>query len=596
MTVKTLTATGAAALMMVLPAAGAQDARAERVRVPVDRANPAAGHFSLYVERFRATARRRRTLLYLSGGPGSAGTVEAPDVVDAVGDRLRRRYEIVAYDPRGTGRSGVLRCPELQRDRTLRSTAAAVACARALGARRSSTPVAEQVEDVEDVRRALGVAKLDLYGVSFGTELAQRYAQAHPDRVGRIVLDSVLAPEGPSALGLEVFAGMERVLQELCARRRCPRDVPSPAAEVPALVAQLRGGPLQATVVDARGRRSARQLDPVALLDVMLAGDFSPVLRLAFGGAVAAARRGDAAPLLRLAALDRAASGPPRTTGFSVGQYAASSCESLQFPWDPAADPAARRAQAAARIAELGPEPFAPFDGPTLLDADFLPLCIGWPAPAKPPADPPREVPPLPTLMIAGEEDLRTPVESARDAASRNPRARVLTVPGVGHSVVSSDDSRCAERALRAFLAQARGPRSCSGPRPYVPPVPAPPASIDALGSGATAARRARRTLRAVDATLDDVVVGLGVGGERGGGLRGGTFAVRQSGVSLRRYEYVPGVRLDATPRADGSLRVRVSGAAAARGTIVLDRSGRVRGTLGGRRVSGSLPAGPPAS
>lgn len=594
MTFKLRIATSAAALTMVLPALAAQDAQAARVRVPVDRANPSAGQFSLYVERYRATSRARRTLLYVAGGPGSAGTAEARALVEALGPSLRRRYEVVAYDPRGTGRSGAFRCPELQRDPTLRSTRAAAACARRLGARRSSTTVAEQAEDVEAIRRSLGVRRIDLYGVSFGTEVVQRYLQAHPDRVGRIVLDSVLPPEGPSSLGLEVFAGMPRVLGVLCARRRCPPGMPSPAAEVPALVGQLRSAPLTAPVVDARGRRATARLDPVALLDVLLAGDFSPALRPALPGAVAAARRGDAAPLLRLRALDRAAAGAQPASVFSVGQYAATSCESLELPWNPAADPASRRAQAQQRIAEMGATPFAPFDGQTVLDADFLPLCLAWPAQARAPQPPPRQVPPVPALLLAGEEDLRTPVESARDAASRNPKARVLTVPGVGHAVLPSDDSRCAERAVRAFLTQTRGPRSCRGPRPYVAPVPVPPASIDAFGPGGSAARDARRTLRAVDATLDDAVLALSIGGERGGGLRGGTYAVRDAGVVLRRYEHVPGVRLDADPRPDGSSRIRVSGPAAARGTIVLRSGGRVSGTLAGRRVSGSLPAGPP--
>lgn len=596
MTFKLRIATSAVALTMVLPALAAQDAQAARVRVPVDRANPSAGQFSLYVERYRATSRARRTLLYVAGGPGSAGTAEARQLVGALGPSLRRRYDVVAYDPRGTGRSGVLRCPQLQRDRTLRSTARAADCARRLGARRSSTTVAVQAEDVEAIRRSLGVRRLDLYGISFGTEVVQRYVQTHPGRVGRIVLDSVLPPEGPSSLGLEVFAGMPRVLRALCSRRRCPPDVPSAATEVPALVGQLRAAPLTASVVDARGRRAAARLDPVALLDVLLAGDFSPALRLALPGAVAAARRGDAAPLLRLHALDGAVSGPQPTTIFSVGQYAATSCESLQLPWDPTADPAGRRAQAQQRIAEMGSGPFAPFDGQTVLDADFLPLCVAWPSPARALKPPPREVPPVPALLLVGEEDLRTPVESARDAASRNRRARVLTVPGVGHAVLASDDSRCAERALRAFLAQTRGPRSCRGPRPYVAPVPVPPASIDAFGPGGSATLNARRTVRAVDATLDDAVLALSIGGARGGGLRGGTYAVRDAGVVLRRYEYVPGVRLDADPRTDGSARIRVTGPAAARGTIVLRRNGRLSGTLAGRRIGGSLPAGPPAA
>jgi pimeloyl-ACP methyl ester carboxylesterase len=597
MTLRTATTAGIAVLTLLLPAAtpaGTGTAEAARVSVPADRTDPSAGSISLYVRRLRATGRARGTVMYLAGGPGSAATAELGDVVSGLGPRVRRARDIVAFDARGTGRSGAVACPELQRDRRLRSTAAAAACARRLGARRGRYSVAAQVEDVEAVRRSLGVARLDLFGVSYGTEVAQRYAQSHPDRVGRVVLDSVLPAEGPSALGLELFRGLPRVLDELCTMKRCPRGTPDPRSSVAALVERLRAAPLRAAVYDTRGRARTGTLDRVALLDLLLAGDFSPGIRAAFPAAVAAATGGDAAPLLRLAELDRRASPLPETTAFSVGLYAATSCEGLQFPWDPAADPATRRSQAAAELARLGAGPFAPFDPDTILDADFLPLCVGWPAPVRPPAPAPTTLPPLPMLAIAGEEDLRTPVESARTVVERNPRARLLTVPGTGHSVVSSDDSGCAARAARAFLLGTSGPRTCRGPTPVLPAIGAPPAGLADLGRGGTRRRNAARTLRAIDATLDDVTLALVTGARTGGGLRGGGYRFGARGVTLRRYAYVPGVRLDARPRADGSLRIDVRGGGAAAGTVRVTSSGRVAGRLGGRRVRGVLSAGPP--
>jgi pimeloyl-ACP methyl ester carboxylesterase len=598
MTLRTTTAAGVAVLTLVLPTgtpAGTGTARAARVAVPADRSDPAAGTIGLNVRRLRATGRAGGTLMYLAGGPGSAATAELRDIVGGLGPAVRRRRHLVAFDARGTGRSGLVSCPELQRDRRLRSTAAAAACAERLGARRGRFSVAEQVEDVEAVRRSVGVSRIDLFGVSYGTEIAQRYAQAYPRRVGRVVLDSVLPTEGPSAIGLEVFRGLPRVLDELCTLRRCRRGMPDPRSSVPALVERLRAGPLRAPVFDARGRARTGTLDRVALLDLLLAGDFSPGIRAALPAAVAAANRGDAALLLRLAALDERASPIPDPDVFSVGLYAATSCEGLAFPWDPSADPATRRAQAAAELARLGPAPFVPFDPETVLDADFLPLCIGWPAPVRSPAPaPPPTLPPVPMLAIAGEEDLRTPVESARTVVERNPRARLLTVPGTGHSVVSADDSGCAARAASAFLLGTRGPRRCPGPRPVVPPVAEPPASLGALGSGGTARQRVARTLRAIDRTLDDVTLALVTGAQSGGGLRGGGYRFGADGVTLRRYAFVPGVLLDGRPREDGSLRIRIRGAGAAAGTVRVDSSGRVRGRLGGRRVRGVLSAGPP--
>src|SRR3712207_5529876 len=100
---KTRIACGVAALLMVLPGLAASDARAARVTVPVDRADPSAGSLSLYVERVRATRAKRQTLLYVAGGPGSAATAEAADVIASLGTDARRATELVAFDARGTG-------------------------------------------------------------------------------------------------------------------------------------------------------------------------------------------------------------------------------------------------------------------------------------------------------------------------------------------------------------------------------------------------------------------------------------------------------------------------------------------------------------
>lgn len=596
---KTLLARGAAALMMVLPGLAAQDAHAARVTVPVDRSNPASGSLSLYVERVPATGKRRQSLLYIAGGPGSAATTEAADVVASLGPDVRRSTEVITFDARGTGRSGVFRCDALQQDRSLRSTSAATACATSLGARRGITTPDEQVADIEAVRVALKIPKLTLLGVSYGTEIAQRYAQRYPTRVRRMVLDSVLPPEGPSALGLEVFSGMQRVLGTYCARRRCAEGVPNPATTLSGLVASLRAQPLTANVYDGRGRARARTLDPVALLDVLLAGDFSPALRLALPSAIAAAQAGNAAPLLRLKELDDGATPLPKLASFSVGQYAATSCESLALPWDGAADPATRRAQATARLAALGPAAFAPFDAQTVLDGDFLPLCIGWPAQVRPPVAPPREMPAVPALYIAGEEDLRTPLESARDAASRNAAGRLLRVAGVGHSVLTTDDTGCAARAASRFLRGAssyRPPTRCAGPSAYVPPVPLTPTATDVrFGATKTINQRVRRTLAVINGTLDDLIVAVSAGGTTGGGLYGGSYRVRGGGIATTDYQFVPGVRVSITPLRNRGARIAIRGNGVLTGTITLRRNGKVTGRLDGKPITGELPAGPPS-
>jgi pimeloyl-ACP methyl ester carboxylesterase len=113
---------------------GCRDVEAEcaHVRVPLDRSGAVRGAVRLRVARF-APPSRRPTLLYLSGGPGGAGVAEFSDVLFEV-DRLARRYNLISYDQRGTGYSGLLRCPALEKDVRLRSTTAAPAGAAGCGA------------------------------------------------------------------------------------------------------------------------------------------------------------------------------------------------------------------------------------------------------------------------------------------------------------------------------------------------------------------------------------------------------------------------------------------------------------------------------
>ena len=129
---------------------------------------------------------------------------------------LARRYTVYGFDQRGTGRSGLLRCPAIERDARLRSTAAAEQCARRLGTRRGYYTTADSVADMEAIRAALGLERMTLFGISYGTTLALAYARAHPDRVERMVLDSVADPDDADPFGLAGFRAMPATLRALC--------------------------------------------------------------------------------------------------------------------------------------------------------------------------------------------------------------------------------------------------------------------------------------------------------------------------------------------------------------------------------------------
>jgi pimeloyl-ACP methyl ester carboxylesterase len=559
------------------------------LRVPLDRTGTLAGRVPLKLARLDAAA-ARPTLVYLSGGPGGAGIEEMLSVASLV-PALAERYRVVGFDQRGTGGSGLLRCPALERDPRLRSVSAGAACAARLGAARRFYTTPDSVADLEAIRQALGVERLTLFGISYGTELALAYGRAHPDRVDRLILDSVVDPDDRDPFGLAGFRAMGPSLAGLCPRR-CRGVAADPIGDVAALAARLRGKPLRGASYDRRGRRHRRAVGPTALADLLYDSDYNPPLRAAVPAAVRAALRGDAAPLVRLAAEGEGLASLPSPRSFSSARYA-TVCEETPLPWEPSTPLDGRLAEAHRRASELGPAAFAPFDLTTAA-ADEIGLCLRWPDVPSGRVPAPGAVgayPAVPTLILQGGEDLRTPPEGSARVAARIPGSERVVVPGVGHAVVGGDPSGCGPRALRRFLAGRPAGGDCPRVGTGVPGAALPPVSLRRVAPLRGLRGRVGRTAAAVGITIDDLAFSLSPAflAYSGGGLRGGSFAVRRGRVLVKRFAAIRGVWVTGVARR-GRLRLRVGGRAAAHGRVSLRSGGRLRGRLGGRRVSVRLP------
>jgi pimeloyl-ACP methyl ester carboxylesterase len=571
-----------------------------RLSVPLDRSGGVAGRVSLFIKRIRALERPRRGAVFvLAGGPGQSNTAAfTGDVVSVLSPAFRHR-DLIVYDQRGTGRSGLLRCPALEQTNLLDAGTAAGVCARRLGTRRAFYTSRDSVDDIEAIRRDLGISRIALFGTSYGTKVALGYALRYPGNVERLVLDSVVEAGGPNALYLDSLSAVPRALQALC-RSGCGAFTRDPVADLATLVARMAAGPLRGPLVDSRGLRRAVAMGRSDLFAVLLAGDLDPGLRAAVPGAVRAALDGDAAPLLRLRRRAFALEGaPPPPELLSTALYAATTCEETALPWARTAppDPAERRRQAAATAAAVPDTAFFPFDRATAVDNDLVELCGRWPAAAAAPGFGGGPVPDVPVLLLGGEDDLRTPIENARRVAAQFPHASLLEVPATGHSVLGADTSGCATRAFSRFFRGRVVPTSCGGLRRQIRAEPPPPTALRRVSPPRSERGTRGRALAAVWLTLRDVAEDslsrLVAEGDpalaRGGGLRGGSYVVGGRGtLVLRGVTFVPGVRLRgkvarfATTRQRG--RIRVSGPATPDGLLAL-RGRRLSGRLGGRGV-----------
>lgn len=585
------------------------DLQCGRISVPLDRSGATPGGISLYVERQRALRRPARgATLLLAGGPGQPSTGAYNDRTDDPYGEFRALTplnDIVVFDGRGTGRSGLLRCPELERANPIDAGPEAAACAQRLGPRRGFYRTTDSVDDIEAVRAAIGVDKLTLIGVSYGTFLAQAYAARYPTHVERVLLDSVLDVSGWDPFYLDIFGAVPRVLRAVC-RQTCASFTDDAVADLGRLVTRLGGGALHGRVTLPNGHSRRTALTRQELFFTLISGDLDELLRASFPGAVTSALRGDLAPILRLKrhAILSEGSGSPRD--FSTALYAATTCEEIPFPWTRFSEPATRFAQISQAVAQIPEAALFPFDAATTEGNDFIRMCRRWPEASPAPAygPPAGSLPDVPVLMLSGQMDLRTPNETARSAAADWPHAQVLTVPNTGHSVLTADYSNCTQNAARRFFRGQAVPAGCRGGSSLFFALPPAPVSLNELRAARGVPGRRGQAINAAELTLFDVTVdflsSVLAGNSldlHGGGLRGGRWSlnlrVRHPVLRLHQVEYLPGLRVSGTVRSLGTRRehstLRLSGPRTPDGVLRVGRKW-ITGRLGGKPVRTRVP------
>ena len=370
----------------------------------------------------------------------------------------------------------------------------------------------------------------------------------------------------------------------------------------------MHGGTLRGRWIDGHGHPQTVHISANELLDILLAGDFNPILRAEFP---AAARAADTATPPRSRGCsrepperrrrkrrkrrDRRAAAPHhhlRRGGRSPGAAPPAPTNASPRP-PPGSTPCPRAA-------------IAPFTPANMLDFDELRTCAFWPFATPAPPVVPDTMPDVPTLILSGADDLRTPTANARAVAAQIPDAHLLVVPNTGHSVLESEPTHA--RARRCWRCSPGGwaySRSRPAPpgrrRPWRASTPLPPERLSDVPPAHGNSRRAGRTLQAVELTLADFArqfalqlleTSSGAGGSSGivsssldtGGLRAGWAQLTKGGLRFHGYSYVPGVTISGKIKAE-SVTLRIGGSAAAHGTLRLGPHKALVGELGGRRV-----------
>jgi pimeloyl-ACP methyl ester carboxylesterase len=437
-------------------------ARCAALRVPEDRSIKDGRMIELALAWVPSTARSPAPdpVVMLAGGPGQSALEAFPIVYPAFRDILRQRH-VLLVDQRGAGRSNPLQCPDTLNDEALQQLDSAgvdearrltAACLQELGphvdARAYTTSA--YIADLEDVRRALGVAQFNMVGASYGTRVALEYLRRHPASTRTAVLDSVVPPS--LFLGNEHARNLEAAVDAQFARciadAQCTKRFGSPRARLDELRQRLREHPQTVTYRDPLTHEQRQdEFDDVALASVVRFYSYAPQL---FG----------MLPML----LAEAASG-------QFENLMAQSRMMEQLIGEQIYVPLQLSVMCAEDAPGMRPDPA---DAGTLLGTEFvdytLAQCAAWPRGTMPSDFHAIVKSDRPVLLLSGELDPVTPPRYGDEVQRTLPNSRHLVFRGQGHSVMGVG---CGPRLVAEFIAAADAKAldvSCLDQLQYSPP------------------------------------------------------------------------------------------------------------------------------
>src|SRR5580700_10950098 len=161
------------------PCGDSNDFACGHLTVALDPSGTTPGTIALAMRRHRApVGEAREAVIALAGGPGQAAIPFAEDFAHLLGPIVATR-DLIVFDQRGIGLSHPLSCHRFELS--------------------AGGPEGQPIADIEAIRQAGGYEKLVLYGTSYGTKVAERYAQTYPSHVSALVLDSVVPTSGRDA-------------------------------------------------------------------------------------------------------------------------------------------------------------------------------------------------------------------------------------------------------------------------------------------------------------------------------------------------------------------------------------------------------------
>ena len=381
-------------------------------------------------------------IFVFEGGPGMSAVESAADELAANAD-LNRIRDLVLVDLRGTGDSNGLQCKSLQGHKGVLGFLESFlpvdgvrACRLALEKRADlklyTTTLA--VDDVDDIRAALGYDRINLEGDSYGTFAALNYMRRHPEHVRTAVLQGIVPPDTrmPLYFAHDAQTALDQVLAACARESTCHTAFPDPAGELDRLLAKLERQPVEVTFKEpSDGRQVKLVLGRSAVAQTIRYMLYTPVTAAQIPLQIHLATQGNFTPIAERA--------------YFFGNFVASLSDGFYLSVTCAEDVPLYTLAEAAKAAK------GTFLGDFRARAQKA-ACAAWPQGETPAGftQPVRSE--TPTLLLSGERDPVTPAAWAEQATRTLPHSRHIVVPGGGHGFGGEKGIECLDRITTDFI------------------------------------------------------------------------------------------------------------------------------------------------
>jgi pimeloyl-ACP methyl ester carboxylesterase len=403
-----------------------------RIKVPENRSRAGGQMIELAFMRLKSTAKNPGPpLVLLAGGPGGSGIAEA-QIFFQIFEPLLEFGDIIAFEQRSTGRSKpYLACSIkgfeldslMSRENMLRYTVEYFRpCAeswRAQGVDFSAYNIKESADDVDDLRKALGVEKINLWGFSYGTQLGFSVIRRHEQNINRAIFAGVEGPNDTRKLPSKIQKHFEDINRLVKADPEWSKLIPDFLALMKSVHEQLDRQPVTVEVTNRQTKQKTKVAVGKFALQVMIGIDVGDTVDIAgFPALYYSISKGDytllakktqslqnritaPAPWAMIFSMD-CASGATKERDQRIKSEAPKSLlgEAINFPWP--------------QICEI-------WDSPDIGDDSRAPVKSK-----------------VPTLFISGSLDGRTPISNSQELRKGFPNSELFIVDNAGHEDVFS--------------------------------------------------------------------------------------------------------------------------------------------------------------